>query len=182
MVVLKRTEPKKEPELLKIIDSFESNHDDFSKWTERGYVVANDILHCYSGEEDVVDAQLVVPSHERPRLMQDYHDALTAGHYGVQRTLQRIAHRYYFTGMRCTEYLKNCADCQRYKASTQKPAGLVQTPAYNRRFEVLSVDLFGPLPETPTGQKWIFIVEDTATKWIELFGLTRATADEWRAC
>jgi hypothetical protein len=175
-----RAEQKKDPELLKIIDSFESNHDDFSKWTERGYVMANGILHRYSGEEDVEDAQLVVPSHERPRLMQDYHDAPTAGHYGVERTLQRIAHRYYFTGMRryVTEYLKNCADCQRYKASTQKPAGLVQTPAYNRRFEVLSVDLFGPLPETPTGEKWIFIVEDTATKWVELFGLTRATADE----
>jgi hypothetical protein len=175
-----RAEQKKDPELLKIIDSFESNHDDFSKWTERGYVMANGILHRYSGEEDVEDAQLVVPSHERPRIMQDYHDAPTAGHYGVERTLKRIAHRYYFTGMRhyVTEYLKNCADCQRYKASTQKPAGLVQTPAYNRRFEVLSVDLFGPLPETPTGEKWIFIVEDTATKWVELFGLTRATADE----
>ncbi|KAJ8970505.1 hypothetical protein NQ317_009523 [Molorchus minor] len=44
-----------------------------------------------------------------------------------------------------------------------KPAGLLQTPVQSQRFETLSVDLFGPLPETTEGFKWIFIVEDTAS-------------------
>ncbi|GFW69386.1 retrovirus-related Pol polyprotein from transposon 297 [Trichonephila clavipes] len=37
--------------------------------------------------------------------------------------------------------------------------------------------LFGPLAENPTGKKWIFIVEDKSTKWIELFALAEATAE-----
>ncbi|GFX18450.1 retrovirus-related Pol polyprotein from transposon 17.6 [Trichonephila clavipes] len=74
-----------------------------------------------------------------------------------------------------SEYIKTCSECNRYKPTNQKPAGLLRTPAYAQRFETLAVDLFGPLPETPTGKKWIFIVEDTSTKWVELFALAEAT-------
>ncbi|GBM06018.1 hypothetical protein AVEN_49406-1 [Araneus ventricosus] len=37
---------------------------------------------------------------------------------------------------------------------------------------------FGPLPESKNKKKWIFIVEDVATRWVELFALTNATARE----
>ncbi|GLV39281.1 hypothetical protein CBL_06331 [Carabus blaptoides fortunei] len=37
---------------------------------------------------------------------------------------------------------------KKYKAITQKSVGLLQTPVYNRRFEVVAIDLFGPLLET----------------------------------
>ncbi|GBL98831.1 Gag-Pol polyprotein [Araneus ventricosus] len=47
-----------------------------------------------------------------------------------------------------------------------------------KRFETISIDLFGPLPRTATGKKWIFIVEDCAARWIELFPLAQATAHE----
>ncbi|GFS50244.1 retrovirus-related Pol polyprotein from transposon 17.6 [Trichonephila clavipes] len=45
-----------------------------------------------------------------------------------------------------------------------------------QRFEVIAIDLFGPLPQTDTGKQWIFIVEDCATKWVELFALSQASA------
>ncbi|GFV17491.1 hypothetical protein TNCV_1272781 [Trichonephila clavipes] len=51
-----------------------------------------------------------------------------------------------------------------------------KTPVYSQRFEVIAIDLFGPLPQTDTGKQWIFIVEDCATKWIELFALSQASA------
>ncbi|GBN57854.1 hypothetical protein AVEN_30145-1 [Araneus ventricosus] len=44
------------------------------------------------------------------------------------------------------EYVKNCRDCNRYK------------------------------PKTLSGKKWIFLVEDTSTKWVELFALKEATS------
>ncbi|XP_037866490.1 uncharacterized protein LOC119628437 [Bombyx mori] len=76
-----------------------------------------------------------------------------------------------------TEYLKTCIECQRYKPSNFKPAGLLQTPVPAQRFEVIAVDLFGPLPKGPCGERWILIVEDTASKWVELFALIDATAE-----
>ncbi|GFW03801.1 retrovirus-related Pol polyprotein from transposon 412 [Trichonephila clavipes] len=44
--------------------------------------------------------------------------------------------------------VKNCPDCIKYKASNQKPSGLLQTPAPAQRFETLAIDLFGLLPES----------------------------------
>ncbi|GFU99635.1 protein NYNRIN [Trichonephila clavipes] len=133
------------------------------------------IIDCFEKEE----AQLVVPVQERERILQEYHDAPTAGHYDVENTYKKISSRYYFQGMKkfISEYIKTCPECNRYKPTNQNPAGLLRTPAYAQRFETLAIDLFGPLPETPTGKKWIFIVEDTSTKWVELFALAEATAE-----
>lgn len=51
------------------------------------------------------------------------------------------------------------------------------TPATSKKFETLAIDLFGPLPITVEGYQWIFIIEDIATKWVEIFLLKRATAE-----
>ncbi|GFT27340.1 protein NYNRIN [Trichonephila clavipes] len=130
-------------------------------------------------ESEEEEAQLVVPAQERKRILQEYHDAPTAGHYGVENTYKKISSRYYFQGMKkfISDYIKTCPECNRYKPTNQKPAGLLRTPAYAQRFETLAIDLFGPLPETPTGKKWIFIVGDTSTKWVELFALAETTAE-----
>ncbi|GFU47908.1 transposon Tf2-8 polyprotein [Trichonephila clavipes] len=74
--------------------------------------------------------------------------------------------------------VKNCPDCIKYKASNQKPSGLLQTPVPAQRFETLAIDLFGPLPESKDGKRWILIIEDCTTKWVELFALLNATAKE----
>ncbi|GFX63022.1 transposon Ty3-I Gag-Pol polyprotein [Trichonephila clavipes] len=103
------------------------------------------VLYRYSPHAEVEEAQLVVPTHEREKILKLHHDAPTAAHYGAD-------------------------ECIRYKATNQKPAGLLQTPVPD--------DLFGPLPETTEGMKGIFIVEDYTTKWVELFPLKQATAKE----
>ncbi|GBM26348.1 hypothetical protein AVEN_239349-1 [Araneus ventricosus] len=73
---------------------------------------------------------------------------------------------------------QNCLDCSRFKASNHNPAGFLQTPVQAQRFETIAIDLFSPLPESKDKKKWIFIVEDVATRWIELFALPNATARE----
>lgn len=137
------------------------------------------VLYRYSHDEDNEEPQLVIPESLRKEIMVECHDKATAGHGGIDRTLKRIAQRYYFPGMRrfVTEYLKTCIECQRYKPSNVKPAGLLQTPVPAQRFEVLAVDLFGPLPRGSLGERWLLVVEDTASKWVELFPLVEATAE-----
>ncbi|CAH2088693.1 unnamed protein product [Euphydryas editha] len=67
--------------------------------------------------------------------------------------------------------------CQRYKSSNKKPSGFLKTPVLNQRGKVLAIDLFGPLPRGENGEKWILLVEDTATRWMELFALKEATSE-----
>ncbi|GBL91600.1 hypothetical protein AVEN_23655-1 [Araneus ventricosus] len=129
------------------------------------------VLYRYSHESESEEAQLFVPTHERDKILKEHHDSPNAAHYGSDGTSQRIEKRYFWIGMRkfITNYVKNCLDCARFKASNQKPAGLLQTPMQAQRFETLAIDLFGPLPERKNKKKWIFIVEDVATRWVELF-------------
>ncbi|KAG6464946.1 hypothetical protein O3G_MSEX014832 [Manduca sexta] len=173
----------KDPALLEIIKDLEEPQEPFRGrgWSDRGFILSDGILYRYGPEEeDEETACLVVPEHERSKVLADYHDAATAGHFGVDRTLHRLRARYYWPGMKqsVADYIKRCVDCQRYKTDNRKPAGLLQTPATTRRFEVIAVDLFGPLPETADKNKWILIVEDTCTRWVELFALRNATGPE----
>ncbi|GFX66889.1 retrovirus-related Pol polyprotein from transposon 297 [Trichonephila clavipes] len=177
-----RTEQLKDLELKKIIDCFENPNKgvDFANWTGRGYVMNQGVLYRYSPHAEVEDAQLVVPTHEREKILKLHHDTPTAAHYGADGTFSRISSKYYWTGMRkfIADYVKSCSECIRYKATNQKPAGLLQTPVPAQRFQSIAIDLFGPLPETTKGMKWILIVEDYTTKWVELFPLKQATAKE----
>ena len=169
-----------DPEVAKIVKEFE-NPDPiaYTRWAERGYLMTQGVLYRFNPELDCEDPQLVVPASKRESILREFHDAPTAGHQGVERTIQRMSRQYYFPGMRkfIIEYLKNCVECQRYKISNQKPAGLLQTPILNQRGEVLAIDLFGPLPEGDAGEKWILLVEDTATRWVEMYSLKEATAE-----
>lgn len=177
-----RAEQLSDPDIQKIVDCFESptpNNVDYKRWTERGYLMDNGILYRYDPECDVEEPQQVVPRCRVTTIIKEYHDSPLTGHGGVDKTLDRIRKRYFWIGMRkdVTQYIAKCLNCQRFKPTNLKPAGLLQTPIQSRRFEVLAIDLFGPLPEAPTGERWIYIVEDLASRWVELFALKAATAE-----
>ncbi|GFW47434.1 hypothetical protein TNCV_4537241 [Trichonephila clavipes] len=177
-----RDEQMKDEELVKIISCLEDpdKNINYVNWVERGYLMNQDVLFRYAPDSESEEAQLVIPSHERTLNLKNHHDAPMAGHYGAEGTYTRIAKNYYGTGMRkyVTDYVKNCPDCIKYRASDQKRSGLLQTPVRAQRFETLAIDLFGPLPESKDGKRWILIIEDCTTKWVKLFALPNATAKE----
>jgi hypothetical protein len=176
-----RTEQMRDDNLATIITCLEdpTQTENNAYWTGRGYLISHGVLYRYSPEADEEDAQLVVPAHQYEEILQLYHDAPAAGHYGIDRTIQRITSRYYWKNMRTiiTKHVKSCIECQRYKATNLRPAGLLQTTAINQRFEVVAFDLIGPLPPSEDNERWIFVIEDVATKWIELFAMETASAE-----
>lgn len=179
-----REQQLKDEELARIIKAFEDNNEneEFIRYTTRGYFMNNGVLYRYnqSPEDESEDALLVIPKHEIQRILTEHHDAPTAGHNGVQRTTARIASRYTWTGMRkqIADYVSRCKECQKYKAQNLKPAGLIQSTATHQRFETIAIDLFGPLPTSEEGYRHILVVEDIASRWIELFKLKEATAEK----
>ncbi|XP_061727671.1 uncharacterized protein LOC133532834 [Cydia pomonella] len=175
-----RREQLADLEVERIVKEVEGSNEVASRrWTERGYLMEQGVLYRYNPDSDSETPQLVIPISLRAEILKECHDSPVAGHPGVDRTYQKIAQLYYFTGMRriITDYVKACIHCQRYKAINTKPPGLLQTPLMNQRNEVLAMDLFGPLPPGDQGERWIFLVEDTATRWTELYALKDATAE-----
>ncbi|XP_022837616.1 uncharacterized protein LOC111364804 [Spodoptera litura] len=167
-----------DPEIKKILDDF-GDGDTAMRWTDRGYYLSNGVLFRFDPDGESEEPQFVVPEEMRMEVMKELHDAPTAGHLGLERTLRKVKEKFYFPHMRqfIAKYLKACDFCQKYKPTNLKPAGLLQTPVPHQRFEVLAMDLFGPLPEGDKGEKWILLIEDTASRWVELFALRDATAE-----
>lgn len=91
----------------------------------------------------------------RATILNKFHNDPTAGHYGINRTTSRITPHYYWKGMRIeiANYVKSCIERQKYKPTNLKPAGLLQTICSNKRFEVVAIDFFGPLPRTKDGNR-----------------------------
>ncbi|KAJ8712243.1 hypothetical protein PYW07_005085 [Mythimna separata] len=176
-----RTAQLDDPEVCKIIRDFEdvASPDAAVRWADRGYYLTQGVLYRSDPDTESEEPQLVIPESLRAELMKELHDAPTAGHLGLERTLQKIKERYYFKNMRAyvANYIKSCEKCQKYKATNLKPAGLLQTPVQQQRFEVLAMDLFGPLPAGPNGEKWVFLVEDTASRWVEVFAMQDSTSE-----
>ncbi|GBL78895.1 Retrovirus-related Pol polyprotein from transposon 17.6 [Araneus ventricosus] len=115
-----REEQLKDEDLRKIIHCFENDDKDVNhaNWLERGYLMNQGVLYRFSHDSESEEAQLVVPTHERDKILKEHHDSPNAAHYGSDGTYQRIAKRYFWIGMRkfITNYVKNCLDCARFKA------------------------------------------------------------------
>jgi len=116
---------------------------------------------------------LVIPTSEIPRIMELAHDHATAAHLGRRKTLSRLTSRFYWPHMRrdVAHYIRACTLCQQYKPSNMKPGGLMQPIIVSEPWHTVGIDVTGPLPKTRRGNRFILVVVDYFTKWVELFPL-----------
>ena len=116
--------------------------------------------------------QLVIPRKFRALIMSQYHDCIAGGaHQGFDRTYAHLRLKYYWPGMYrdLYQYVKTCQTCQQAKHDThQRPAPLVPLPATGV-FDSWHMDILGPLPMTPEGNKYVLLVVDRFSRWCEAF-------------
>ena len=132
------------------------------------------VLYRFCEDRDTENGRIVIPKSMRNLILNKYHDDPTAGHYRIERTINRITPNYYWPKMRAeiTQLVKSCIECKRFKPTNLKSHGLLQTVSSNKRFEIVA-GFFGPL------LLWILIVEDICTRWIEFFQLQEPSAENF---
>uniref|UniRef100_T1INP7 Integrase catalytic domain-containing protein n=1 Tax=Strigamia maritima TaxID=126957 RepID=T1INP7_STRMM len=73
------------------------------------------------------------------------------------------------------KYVAKCDRCQRYKPIQRKPKGLLQPiSAQIGRFKRIGLDLMGPKQMTTNRNKFILVIVDYATGWVEVVPLRNA--------
>lgn len=114
----------------------------------------------------------------RPAVLEFFHDAPTAGHLGVRKTIARLFRRVFWFGMQedIYKYIRSCKICQAVKNPNTLPPGSMQPVVPQGPWDILALDLMGPLPRTARGNIFLLVVTDHFSKWVELFGLRNATA------
>ena len=114
--------------------------------------------------------QLMVPDVMKNDVLRQMHDALLAGHLGVKKTKEKVLQRFYWFEFRedIRLYIQRCDKCSAVKESAKTPKAPMQPMTVGATMDRLATDILGPLPVTPRGNKYILLVTDHFSKWVEV--------------
>ena len=116
----------------------------------------------------LLDNRIYVPSagNLRTRVLQYNHDHILAGHFGQNKTLELVRHRYSWPSLRADvqQFCKSCVTCMRSKLQRHKPYGsLKQLPIPERPWNSISMDFIKKLPSS-SGFDTILVIVNQLTK------------------
>ena len=122
--------------------------------------------------------QLLVPKDLQEEVFRQAHSAVTTGHFGVAKTLQRIRQTYYWSGHSADvrSWCRTCDKCSARRPLLKRNRAALQQYIVAGPMERVALDVLGPLPETDRGNKLILVVADYFTKWVEAFALPNQEA------
>ncbi|KAH8292632.1 hypothetical protein KR054_001713, partial [Drosophila jambulina] len=118
------------------------------------FIIENGELYRHLGhrpdDQDYIPWKLCVAAEHRLRILEECHDAPTAGHLGVRKTIIRISQKYYWPGMfrDVRRHVRQCIPCQKFKAEQRQQAGKMLTRQVSEPFGILCADFVGPLPRS----------------------------------
>ena len=114
---------------------------------------------------------LVVPEILKGTVLEFCHSKGMAGHMGIEKTKSRVLERAIWYNLRnsCEEHVKGYAVCNRQKKGYRVARGEQQLFHAGYALERVHIDIMGPLVETQKGNKYILVIVDQFTKWVEAF-------------
>lgn len=117
--------------------------------------------------------RVVVPKAHQPRVLHDAHDVPTAGHLGFDKTWPYVRQRFFWENMRrdVHAWVNSCPTCQRRNSPRTATMGHLHPIAVHGPWEVMAMDVLGPLPTTTTGNTYVLVVMDLFTRWVEAYPL-----------
>ena len=109
-------------------------------------------------------------------LMYTFHNDPTAGHLGYKKVLQKLLERYYWPGMAkdVSQYIAACYQCQMKKPMQR--INELHLILLSRLFDRWGVDVVGPLPIIPKGNRYIIVAVKYLSKWQEAKAVTEVNA------
>jgi hypothetical protein len=120
------------------------------------------------------ETQIYIPDQPqlREKVIQQSHDHPTAGHPGIKKTKDLVKQWYYWPTMNkdVEKYVEGCDICQKVKTKPKRtPLHPNEIP--NAPWEIISINIIGPLPESQ-GKDAILTVVDMFSKMIHLFAVS----------
>ena len=122
--------------------------------------------------------QLLVPESIKSAILHQMHNVVLSGHLAYKKTKEKTQQRFYWWGMKVDieNWIRKCDSCAANKPPPKKIRGRLGNMTVGAPLDRLGTDILGPLPRTPLGNRYILVVTDYFTKWVEIFAVPDQTA------
>ncbi|KAL7293051.1 hypothetical protein TKK_0013495 [Trichogramma kaykai] len=177
VAALSFTQEVTDPWYIKMRNEVAKHPDKYRNWRVDG-----DRLYRYRRDpliDPIVNPEehwrLVVPAEFREQVMVDAHCCPSSGHFGIEKTYDRISREYYWIGYYydILDFVRTCDDCQRHKGVQSKALGLMSSRVVERPWVIVASDLM-EFPRSKSGNKYLIVFQDLFTRWIEVKPLRKA--------
>jgi hypothetical protein len=124
---------------------------------------------------------LVIPKSMVRYVLEQAHDTPTAGHFGIKRTLETLRSRFYWKTLDqdVKNYVKTCDKCQKKKSDNRRKEGqMIPMPIPTQPFEIVGIDLLGPLPKSRSKKQHILVITDYLTKFVIASPMRKTTTEK----
>lgn len=122
----------------------------------------------------------VIPLEFRSEIIFKNHSEPTSGHLGIFKTYKRLSLNYFWPEMHrdVTNFILACDTCIANKHANHATLGIMGRPKdCSRPFQVISMDLVGPLPPSKKQNTFLFVITCCFSKYCLLFPIRRATSE-----
>jgi hypothetical protein len=135
------------------------------------YVIENNVLYRKTFDSNHQRKLLLcLPKSLRKQILKDLHDSEISGaHLGFLKTYLKVKARFYYPHCERSirKYVNNCQSCQINKDEKQQQKGLLQPIEVKEIFDTVGCDILGPITASSKGCRYIVILIDIFTKWLE---------------
>lgn len=141
----------------------------WSQW--KRLIIRNGVLYRTWEENEQTYHQIVVPGACVTEVMKLVHDNPTGGHLGVAKTTEKIRESFYWASYKedVVKYIRCCTTCEARKNPSRAAREKLGQYLVGEPLERVAIDILGPLPRTEKGNKYIVIISDYFTRWIEAY-------------
>jgi hypothetical protein len=146
-----------------------------------------DILHLKNGvlfrkltcKDKTIKEQLVIPSLLKKDVLKSCHNFKLSAHLGIDKTVFKVKSSFYWYKMKddVKDFIRNCTVCASRKRPTKQGRhGLIE---YSVSFPLdrVCTDVVGPLPVSQQGNRYILVVMDQFTKFVECYAIPNQKAE-----
>jgi hypothetical protein len=121
---------------------------------------------------------LWVPEAVRPRILHVFHDSPEAGHPGQEETYRSLKkfHAWPTAQRDVKAHIRNCLVCATTKRGSIQAAAPLRCHNPQQSWQTIALDYMGPYEATPDGNRYLLVVTDLFSRWVEAFPVKSATA------
>ena len=111
-------------------------------------------------------------------VLEESHAGNMGGHLGEARTLSCVKEKFFWPGYANSvrEWFRTRTNCAAREFPTQKQCGALQKVRTGYPMEMVAADIMGPLPTSKHGNRYILVVSDYFTRWVEAYAIPNQEA------